>query len=160
MTQATTIFQNSGVDVVFLMIGTNDIAGNVSSGVYKSNVETIINTLKTDGGVKKIILDRPIYSSSRDMNLLATYTPVLYELVDGETVLLGDIDAYDWFALDPDTTLNPVEVWSGVHPTISGYVALGNFWASAYKRLIIDPITMSHHFTNANGSTYVKGSNI
>jgi hypothetical protein len=67
--------------------------------------------------------------------------------------MLGDIDAYDWFALDPDTTLNQVEVWSGVHPTTSGYISLGNFRANAFTRVIIEPLTMYHDFINGNNYT-------
>jgi lysophospholipase L1-like esterase len=42
-------FQNSNVDIVSIMLGSNDANGNfqISSGEYKTNLQTIIDTLKT-----------------------------------------------------------------------------------------------------------------
>jgi lysophospholipase L1-like esterase len=148
-------FQSAGVEVVQIMLGTNDasiIKGHVPATTFKVNLQTIISQLKS-AGMKRIILQRPPYfiipTSNRDqasLDLMSEYYTVLRELVDGETVFLGDRDAWDWFKN------NPSRLPDNTHPDTAGYAKLGELWAAAYDRIIIDPLTTDHGFVG--GSNY------
>jgi lysophospholipase L1-like esterase len=107
LADAITAFQSNGVEVVSIMLGTNDaqISNNISVNDYKTNVETIITQLKV-AGIKKIILNEPPYldiakfSSNYNNDSLVKlreYSVMLEELADGETVIYGDTQTYEWF---------------------------------------------------------------
>jgi hypothetical protein len=150
MTNAISAFTASGVEIAHIMLGANDAENGVkfSTGVYKSNMENIIETLK-DAGMKKIILSYPTYivipSSIRDQESLAliiAYQEVIDELVDGETVLLGDVEAFDYFSGHQN------ELPDKVHPNGEGYQNLGKFRATAIKSAIDYQITPEKHFVD------------
>ncbi|MDR0860765.1 MAG: hypothetical protein LBO09_07535 [Candidatus Peribacteria bacterium] len=56
------------------------------------------------------------------------------DLIDGETVFLGDIAAYPYFSDNLSTVSCDT-----IHPNAIGNIQLGQFWANAYTRLLIDP---------------------
>jgi lysophospholipase L1-like esterase len=139
------------------MLGTNDssISRNVLPDEYKNNLQSMIDGLKSIG-VKKVILNRspyvlPTAANHDDQALvkMAGYMEVIKELVDGETVLLGDIEAYNYFEA------NQNQLSDGIHPTPAGYQQLGIFWANAYTRLLIDPYEsgFAQFITNGNQHT-------
>jgi lysophospholipase L1-like esterase len=150
---AKTQFSNGGVEIAQIMLGTNDAAADISTADYKSNLETIIVELKT-AGVKKFILNKPASSNYADV-AIQEYTAVLKELVDGESVFYGDDQAYDYLLDNYATAMADV-----VHPNAVGHAKLGEFWADAYNRVIIDPITTAHNFVGGNQHQISDGSDL
>ncbi len=94
------------------------------------------------------------WGTERDEEEMEELQWLLNTLVDGETVMLGDIEAYTWFEENPDQLID------GVHMTITGYEKLGELWAQAYQRTILDPIDMPHYFTGSIWSIYTKENNV
>ncbi|GHV27424.1 hypothetical protein FACS1894176_09330 [Bacteroidia bacterium] len=98
-----TAFQNNNVDIISIMLGSNDANGNfqISSGEYKSNLQVIIDTLKA-GGIRQVILQNPIYRDITDTGYkqrLIDYQTSITELVaeNGGYVLQGGTGAYGYF---------------------------------------------------------------
>lgn len=126
------IFKNSGVDVVMIMLGSNDANKSISAKSYKENIKRIIKTLKDEGEIKRIILNQPPYAESFDNGknrLLAEYSVKLDELLEPGLVLKGDREAYEYFKK------NPSQLGDGLHPNSEGYHNLGHFWAKALSQV-------------------------
>jgi lysophospholipase L1-like esterase len=125
-----------GADIAQIMLGTNDVGLGVTIEQYKENMQSIINTLLTSG-VKKIMINKPIYAASVSdkINQYWDYLQTTPSIFDDETVVKGDEEAFDWFAkrtylLDGNG--------GGFHPDEYGYEILGQFWAKALQRAILD----------------------
>jgi lysophospholipase L1-like esterase len=123
-----------GADIAQIMLGTNDAGMGIPMEQYKDNMQSIINTLLISG-VKKIMINKPIYAStvSEKINEYWYYLQATPSVFDGETVVKGDEEAFDWFAkrpylLDGDG--------GGFHPDEYGYEILGQFWAKALQRVM------------------------
>jgi lysophospholipase L1-like esterase len=137
------------VEVVSIMLGTNDskVAENISVDDYKTNLETIITQLKT-ADIKKIILNEPPYIVSTgqwdttSLSKMIGYIAAIDELVDGETVLSGDSQAYAYFEA------NQTELPDNIHPNVSGHEHLGTFRATAIKSALVYQTNPAHHFLN------------
>jgi lysophospholipase L1-like esterase len=156
-------FQAAGVETAMIMLGTNDAKSSLLVPVetYKANLTSIINSLKS-GGVKKVILNQitfidlgnaaPMTSlwNADSLAKIQEYNQALYELVDGETVMLGDVQAYEYFAN------NTALINDGVHMTNQGFQDLGEFWAEAYARVILDPADLSRAWTGSTADEYAK----
>ena len=67
MTNALADFSLSGVDFVHIMLGGNDAYGDVTSGSYKANMQTIIDILKS-AGIRQILVSNSLYVSTNDIN--------------------------------------------------------------------------------------------
>ncbi|MDR2540390.1 MAG: SGNH/GDSL hydrolase family protein [Candidatus Peribacteria bacterium] len=85
LASSITAFTNGGVDVVHIMLGTNDafinVSYNISTTDYKINMQAIIDALKL-AGIRQVVLSYPTYSSvSRDVALLTGYQDKINELV-------------------------------------------------------------------------------
>jgi lysophospholipase L1-like esterase len=159
---ALAAFQSNGVEVVQIMHGTNDArtSGGTTPEDYADYLGQIITELKSIG-VKRIILNTSPYPKSVDtlensygplsLELLAAYDDVMRAAVDGETVFLGDTEAYSLFEQNKN-------IWfaDGLHPNATGYTELGQLWAAAYDRVIIEPIDMAHGFTGLTGDEYIQ----
>jgi hypothetical protein len=69
---STPIFTNAlqmftGVEIVHIMLGTNEAAQNVSSGVYKANMQTLITNLK-NADFKHVLISNPPYIDNSNLN--------------------------------------------------------------------------------------------
>jgi lysophospholipase L1-like esterase/plastocyanin len=132
MTDAIDAFQSAGVEIVSIMLGTNDVGlDNRSVADYKANMETIIDRLKADG-FKHVILNQSIYQAGWEVGStrVAEYNAVLAELVDEYDgfALMGDEQGYEWFKANQSALGG-----DGLHPTAEGSQQLGEFWANAIK---------------------------
>jgi lysophospholipase L1-like esterase len=143
-------YKNQNVGIVSIMLGTNDAAdSSITPEIYKSNLQSIIDTLWS-ANVQKIILNESPYNNKvtpEQLEEMEAYRRILDELSDGKKVLRGDTQAYeqirDLALFGPDQ----------LHPNITGWKMLGELRANAYKTLLIDPyITPSHIFST--GSYY------
>jgi lysophospholipase L1-like esterase len=146
-TNAKNTFQSNGVEIVQIVLGINDAVVPISKEDYKANMQSIIAELK-DIGIKKVIVAE-VHLSSRSgypnfPNYISDYNEVLRELVDGETVFLGDTSARAYFAAHPE------QFADALHPNDAGYVAMGEMWADAYERVIIEPLATQHGFTGTD----------
>jgi lysophospholipase L1-like esterase len=150
LTDALSVFQSNNVDIVQITLGNGDGKYGTTPANYKANYENIISQLKAIGVGKIILNQQPSSSGEAQPDLISQYREVIHELVDGETVFLGDTDAFDYFAA------NPSELDDGVHPTDVGYVSIGNLWAAAFNRVIIEPLTLTHDFTGTTIDSHTK----
>jgi hypothetical protein len=128
-------FKTNGVEIVHIMLGTNDskTSESISPDDYKNNLQAIIDQLTDPSvGVKKVILSYPMSSYlGNDVAAqakLAAFIPMIDELVDGETVLLGDTQALADFRTNMGTL-----TCDTAHPNQAGNVQLGTYWANAIK---------------------------
>jgi lysophospholipase L1-like esterase len=114
-----------GVDITSIMLGVNDASAGVETATYKSNLQTIIDSLKS-AGLRQVILQDPIWRVDAGQRLLE-YQTAIAELVaeNGGYVLQGDTAAYDYFAA------NQSQLGDGVHPSEAGHLVLGGLWADA-----------------------------
>jgi len=117
------------VDVVHLMIGTNDLARTPAQ--YQADMQTTIDALKA-AGIRQVIISDLIWRNTTQANLdqIAAFNNVIAQLVanNGGYVLAGDTgDAYTWFKND-----NMTNMTDGLHPDAGlGRQTLANFWAGA-----------------------------
>jgi lysophospholipase L1-like esterase len=159
MTNALSAFSVSGVDIVHIMLGTNDAAGNVLSGVYKTNMQTIIDTLKS-AGIKHILISGIPYIATNDLNngdvstqikdaSVRAYQQANAELVaeNAGFVLSGDTEAYQWFKD------NQNELANDYHPNSVGYGNLRDFRTQAISGAIHYQINPTASFLSGNTHT-------
>jgi lysophospholipase L1-like esterase len=137
LSTATDKFQQDGVQIVNIMLGTND-ANTVynddpaaTPASYKVHIQAIVDALKV-AGIKHVILSNPPYNSNgnHNLNYLKTDYPAMLDEIAADShgfVLRGDQTAYDYFESHPD------QLADGTHPTTDGYTALGGLWADAIK---------------------------
>lgn len=168
MTNALKAFAPVGVEVVLVMLGSNDSwltpdpesapgIGGTSVEEYNGYMQQIITRLK-DAGIKKIILNESPFLNRNDGNYLdaslriSAYRGELDKIANGRDVLRGSTVTYDSFKNNTDWTSG-----DGAHPTSpDGHNAIGQQWADAYKALLIDPYNDPDHSFNTD--TYTFGS--
>lgn len=126
-------FKKQEVEVVQVMLGTNDVAQKITADDTINNLRTIARRLIDDAGVKVVIINQVPFSSQRDDVAMRAINARLGELVDGEHVFLGDTSAYDFFRRRQDI------LSEGLHMTEGGYRELGQLWAEALKRIVVEP---------------------
>lgn len=131
-----TTFKSSGVNVVSIMLGTNDVKMNstITTAQYLQNMTTIINASVAAGF--KVILNKAIWVvpggfggvwDATANTKLNDYWNALLTLVNGSTVFKGDETGFTYFQN------NTSEFVDGVHPGIPGADHLGQFWATAFQ---------------------------
>lgn len=98
------------INFMNVMLGTNDAKDsvNTSATAYKSNIQTIISTLKSVNSNMKVVLNKPTWFkpntgygsdfSSSSLTRIAEYSDRLDQLADGTSVVVGDFDAYNEIA--------------------------------------------------------------
>ncbi len=131
LNKALKLFQANHVQVVSIMLGTNDSKGSVSTtpAKYETNMQNIVAGVLS-AGIKHVILNYPPYLvprapwSNNSQQLLQEYQSKLDLLIDGKAVIQGDKAAWSYFRVHPD------QLKDGVHPTAEGYAALGQLWAA------------------------------
>jgi lysophospholipase L1-like esterase len=148
---AKTAFQATDVDIVHLMIGTND-CGTITPEKYKNYLQTLVDNLKIDG-FKHLLISQPPYRNSNETcldNLLGYQTAISTLVVEnGGFVLLGDMTAYNVFENEYASLMG-----SDPHPNTAGQNRLGQLWAAAIKSVIDYQINPAHQFTGINGTSY------
>jgi hypothetical protein len=135
MTDTLNLFNNNGIEIVHMMIGTNDLSHS-NPEQYKTNMQTIIDTLRSNAitgtNVKHVVLSKLIWRADQSsVAKIPAFDTVIDELVveNGDFVLAGDSDAYAWFENDNKTNMT-----DGLHPNTGvGRQTLAEFWAEAIK---------------------------
>lgn len=135
------------------MLGTNDANLGVTPEKYLDNMSKIIDLYKEKAGIEKVIINQIPYAVKHDDNLTAAYNAGIYSLADGQSVFIGDTSIYDYTKANKDTIFSDS---AGVHLTKDGYDKLGQLWAEAYKRVIIEPDSTNRNVVIDNKSNTVS----
>lgn len=128
---ATAEFKKQQVEVVQIMLGTNDAEHEVSLDKFLDNYREIIGRLEK-AGIKKIIINKIPYTAQRNIIRLRDYNDNLDQLVDGELVFIGDDTAFDYFRDNQNYFAD------GLHFTVEGYQKLAELWAAGFKRVLVE----------------------
>ncbi len=160
-----TSFENTGVDTVSIMIGTNDASETFTSpSTYQTNLQNLVNALLASGtGITRVILNYSPYLNAPG-NGQATTTPTLAQanalIVQYESainsiasstpgVYLGDTTLYAASKNNADTINN----WGfGPHPYEAGHQYMGAAWYDAYVADFSHPYSVTATSTS-NGAT-------
>jgi lysophospholipase L1-like esterase len=125
-------------NIVLLMIGTNDINGNINVATAPTRLGQLIDEITADAPAALVVVATiiPIGAPNADQRTQA-YNAAMPGLVSarsaaGKHVVL--IDTYAAFAKDPSyqTTLKA----DGLHPNDAGYVILGQSFYGAIGALL------------------------
>ena len=139
--KALAAFQQGGVSIVHIMLGTNDAkptGANISPAQYRANLAIICRVLNGAGFV--VVLSYPPYAALPKLSAagrttmertLVAYETVINRLANGVTVRLGDTHAYTYFQAHPWLLAD------GVHPNAGGAAALAQLWATALRPAIV-----------------------
>lgn len=124
-------FKQAKVEVVQVMLGTNDIlpVNHITVDQYVTNMHQIIARLQANGA-KVIILNKPPYAVERKDADIQAIRQALATTDWGEGVYIGDDDAYDHFRSHPELLAD------GLHMNQQGYNDLAALWAEAYWRVM------------------------
>lgn len=148
-------FEANGVEVVEFMVGTNDLCSAGATvadtlAAYEGALQDFKNI-----GVKMILINYIPWRSAAVTctDKIQAFNAGLYGLVDGETVFMGDNQAYDFFSA------NPTLLSDGLHPSDVGHHIYKPMVAEGYLRLI-DGIgeTMGQTWTGSTNDVYTKES--
>lgn len=126
---ATEEFRNNDVEIVQIMLGTNDVSQNIPIEESVENYRVIIGRLK-EVGIKVIVINKIPYSMDRDDVHVRQLNAALDNLVNENGVYIGDVEAYDYFRYHQDM------IYDGVHLTQSGYRELAKLWAEGLMRVL------------------------
>ena len=129
-------FKERGVEVVQIMLGTNDVLQKIPAAETVDNLKKIAQRLR-NGGVKVVIINKVPYSSGRDDIAMRQLNAALNRLPNGDGVYLGDEAAYDFFRQ------NQGQLSDGTHMTEEGYMSLAKLWVNAFKRILVEPTQTS-----------------
>ena len=91
-------FKDNKVEIVQIMLGTNDVGQRIPADETISNLRNITERLRDEADAKVIIINEVPFTSHNDDVKMREINARLPELVDGKTVFLGDRAAYDYFA--------------------------------------------------------------
>ena len=108
MTPALDEFKDNDVEIVQVMLGTNDIAQSVPTDQIVDSLNQITGRL-LDNGAKVVIINRIPYSSKHNDIAVQQLNVAISELPNGQNVYLGDSQAYDYFRQNQD------QLYDGIH---------------------------------------------
>jgi len=151
---AKTSFQGSGVNVIHIMLGTNDATTNNSGPQTPANVKarlaTLISQIKGDFPGVPIFLSAPSWLNgvrgnaagltgygAATLNNLRGYVAGYYSLIDNITVFPGDFNSLTVYnsTNEGSTTANGL-MFDGVHMNDAGAQLQGTLWGYAIARVI------------------------
>lgn len=149
--------------VAMITLGANDaaISNHVASTTYISNISSIITYL-LGHGFSKVILNYPTYipagansGATDEIGTLLTqqYLAKIDSLINGTTILRGDMTAYPFF----QDNQGDVQA-DQVHPNSTGAKALGAMWATAAAKALgitFTPISKFSAQPNQTSSTTI-----
>ena len=130
-------FVANQVEIVQVMLGTNDVAQNIPVDESMDNLRQIADRL-LDNGVKVVIINKIPYSTKHDDMAIRRYNVALDELADGQGIYLGDDQAYTYFRDHQD------RLYDGIHMDQNGYAELADLWVDAFKRIVVEPSQTTH----------------
>lgn len=136
-------FRDNNVEVVQVMLGTNDVAANIPTDEIVDNLREITDKL-LDNGAKVVIVNKVPYSLKHNDLAIRRLNVALDELPNGAGVYLGDDQSYDYFRQHQD------QLEDGLHMNQEGYEALADLWTAAFKRILVETPQVGHSLTTTN----------
>jgi lysophospholipase L1-like esterase len=134
---AVTAFQNAGVTIVSIMLGTNDANGAVAASTYQSNLQTIVNQLVATGF--KVIINNPpyiaAYNLGADSLLESSYPAAIAAVVASNPKMVVQGALYDYRYFYQHTT----EMVDSLHPNDTGIQSYAKMWAQAFIQAFLVP---------------------
>ena len=141
--QALAEFRDNNVEVVQVMLGTNDVAANIPTDEIVDNLRAITDKL-LENGAKVVIVNKVPYSLKHNDLAIRRLNVALDELPNGAGVYLGDDQSYDYFRQHQD------QLEDGLHMNQEGYEALADLWTAAFKRILVETPQVGHSLTTTN----------
>lgn len=134
-------FVANDVEIVQIMLGTNDIAQGIPINEIIDNLRNIIDQLR-DNGVKIFIINKIPYSLHRDDLTVRQYNVALDELPNGSDIFMGDDQSYQYFREHQD------QLYDGLHMNQDGYIKLAELWSDAFRRIVVEPSQTATSLSN------------
>ena len=136
-------FRDNNVEVVQVMLGTNDVAANIPTDEIVDNLRAITDKL-LENGAKVVIVNKVPYSLKHNDLAIRRLNVALDELPNGAGAYLGDDQSYDYFRQHQD------QLEDGLHMNQEGYEALADLWTAAFKRILVETPQVGHSLTTTN----------
>jgi hypothetical protein len=139
---------NNPPQVVFLMIGTNDITDNVPVATIRNTIGAILDSIYTFNNQIEIYLGEVSSRSDNKQAQVVELNTALVGLVSGKKT-----NGYDVTLVDMDLSSDKIDA-DGIHPTDRGYQEIAVAWFSALEaRHSPSPVRFIDEFNRANLGT-------
>ncbi len=121
-------FKKNKVEVVQVMLGTNDLVKKLPTDEIVDHLREIANRVKRNGA-KVVIVNNIPYSSLLDDEQARHLNIRLGHLASERDVYIGDTSAYDYFKSHQE------QLTDGTHMNQAGYQKLAELWSDALGRV-------------------------
>ena len=121
-------FKKNKVEVVQVMLGTNDLVKKLPIDEIVDHLREIADRVKRNG-VKIVIVNNIPYSSLLDDEQAQHLNIRLGHLASERDVYIGDTSAYDYFKSHQEQLID------GTHMNQAGYQKLAELWSDALERV-------------------------
>lgn len=122
-------FKKNKVEVVQVMLGTNDLVKKLPTDEIVDHLREITDRVKRSG-VKIVIVNNIPYSSLLDDEQAQRLNIRLGHLASERDVYIGDTSAYDYFKSHQEQLID------GTHMNQAGYQKLAELWSDALGRVV------------------------
>ena len=122
-------FKKNKVEVVQVMLGTNDLVKRLPTDEIVDHLREIADRVKRSG-VKIVIVNNIPYSSLLDDEQAQRLNIRLGHLASERDVYIGDTSAYDYFKSHQEQLID------GTHMNQAGYQKLAELWSDALGRVV------------------------
>lgn len=122
-------FKKNKVEVVQVMLGTNDLVKKLPTDEIVDHLREIADRVKRSG-VKIVIVNNIPYSSLLDDEQAQHLNIRLGHLASERDVYIGDTSAYDYFKSHQEQLID------GTHMNQAGYQKLAELWSDALERVV------------------------
>lgn len=121
-------FKKNKVEVVQVMLGTNDLVKRLPTDEIVDHLREIADRVKRNGA-KMVIVNNIPYSSLLDDEQARRLNIRLGHLASERDVYIGDTSAYDYFKSHQEQLID------GTHMNQAGYQKLAELWSDALERV-------------------------
>ena len=121
-------FKKNKVEVVQVMLGTNDLVKKLPTDEIVDHLREIVDRVKRSG-VKIVVVNNIPYSSLLDDEQARYLNIQLGHLASERDVYIGDTSAYDYFKSHQEQLID------GTHMNQAGYQKLAELWSDALGRV-------------------------
>ena len=116
-------------EVVFILIGTNDIVRYNDSNLFKQYLTTLVRRLRSEGSIPILQTCTPVYKDEANPNVLERfnklplYVSIIKEVANSESVILIDHDAH-WKEVANDENSLKRLLGNPIHPGGIGHLEM------------------------------------
>lgn len=141
-------FKDEDVDIVMVMLGTNDVSNGIKVDGTIKNLRKICDKL-IDNGAKIVIVSKIPYAGVRNDEKVRDINNQIDKLVSTDKVYIGDTESYQFFRSNQD------QLPDHLHPDKKGYEKLADLWVKAFTRIVVEPTKTTRKLST---SQWRKGS--